>query len=156
MPPSRRRGLKRSWDSDFAGLGIPRRDRKSCEYEAYVPDLLADRAFTFAGEVAADIADAEIAISRLNQEASARVDTEALARILLRSEAIASSRIEGLEIGARRLLHAEAERRTPEGTRHITASEVLGNIDAMVYPPERSTLATKSASTSCLRRIGCS
>jgi Fic family protein len=130
------RVLKRRWDSDIAGLGIPRRDRRSCEYEAYVPDLLEDREFTFGGEVAADIADAEVAISRLNQQASALVDTEALARILLRGEAVASSRIENLEVGARRLLHAEAERRTPEGTRDITASEVLGNIDAMVYATE--------------------
>jgi Fic family protein len=125
--------LKRRWVSDVAGLGIPRRDRSSCEYEAYVPDLLQEREFTFTGDVAADVADAEIAISRLNQEARSLVDTEALARILLRSEAVASSRIEGLEVGAHRLLHAEAERRTPDGTRDVTASEVLGNIDAMVY-----------------------
>lgn len=128
--------LKRRWDSDIAGLGIPRRDQRSCEYDAYVPDLLQDRPFTFHGEVAADIADAETAISRLNQQAGTLLDTEALARILLRSEAVASSRIEGLEIGARRLLHAEAERRTPAGTADITAAEVLGNIDAMVYAIE--------------------
>lgn len=128
--------LRRRWDSDIAGLGVPRRDRRSCEYEAYVPDLLADRSFHFAGEVAADIADAEAAITRLNQESTALVDTEALARILLRSEAVASSRIEGLEVGARRLLHAEAERRTPEGTRDVTAGEILGNIDAMVFATE--------------------
>ncbi|HVV75069.1 MAG TPA: Fic family protein [Mycobacteriales bacterium] len=125
--------VKRRWDSDLAGLGIPRRDRRSCEYEAYVPDRLAERRFNFDGEVAADIADAERAIARLNEEAGALVDTEALARILLRSEAVASSRIEGLEIGARRLLHAEAERRTPEGSSDVTATEVLGNIDAMVF-----------------------
>jgi Fic family protein len=125
--------VRRRWDSDIAGLGIPRRDRRSCEYETYVPDLLLSRPFRFAGEVAADVADAEVAVTRLNQVATALVDTEALARILLRSEAVASSRIEGLEVGARRLLHAEAERATPEGTRDISAEEVLGNIDAMVY-----------------------
>lgn len=125
--------VKRRWDNGLTGLGIPRRDRRSCEYEAYVPDRLADRRFTFDGEVAADIADAERSITRLNEEASALVDTEAIARILVRSEAVASSRIEGLEVGARRLLHAEAERRTPEGSFDVTATEVLGNIDAMVY-----------------------
>lgn len=130
------RVLRRRWDSDIAGLGIPRRDRRSCEYGAYVPDRLADRTFAFAGEVAADVADAEVAIARLNQEAIALTDTEALARILLRSEAVASSRIEGLEVGARRLLHAEVERRTPEGSSDVSASEVLGNIDAMVYATE--------------------
>jgi Fic family protein len=94
--------------------------------------LLARR-FVFDGAVAADVADAETAISRLNVEASALVDTEALARILLRAEAVASSRIEGLEVGPRRLLHAEAARRADVAAGDVTAAEVLGNIDAMVY-----------------------
>jgi Fic family protein len=58
-------------------------------------------------------------------------DTEALARLLLRAESVASSRIEGLEIGARRLLRAEAARELGEPTRDVTAAEVIGNIDAM-------------------------
>jgi Fic family protein len=85
------------------------------------------------GEVAADIADAEAAIARLNVEATSLVDTEALARILLRAESVASSRIEGLEIGARRLLRAEAARVLGDHPADITAVEVLANIDAMVY-----------------------
>ena len=59
------------------------------------------------GDVAADIADAEAAIRRLDEGARALADTEALARLLLRAEAVASSRIEGLEVGGRRLLRAE-------------------------------------------------
>jgi Fic family protein len=90
------------------------------------------RSFTFDGEVAADIADAETSIVRLNHEATSLVDTEALARILLRAESVASSRIEGLEIGARRLLRAEAARSLGDDPPDITAVEVLGNIDAMV------------------------
>jgi Fic family protein len=91
------------------------------------------RNFTIEGEVAADLADAEAAIARLNVEAMSLVDTEALARILLRAESVASSRIEGLEIGARRLLRAEAARGLGDDPSDITAIEVLGNIDAMVY-----------------------
>ncbi|MBO0805701.1 MAG: hypothetical protein J2P25_21830 [Nocardiopsaceae bacterium] len=49
----------------------------------------------------------QTAIATLNATATALVDTEALARILLRAEAVASSRIEGIEVGARRLLPAE-------------------------------------------------
>jgi hypothetical protein len=56
------------------------------------------RRFFLEGEVAADVADAEAAVARLNTQASALVDTEALARILLRAEAVASSRIEGLGV----------------------------------------------------------
>ena len=82
----------------------------SCDYGAYVPDLLNGRHFTLDGDVAADVTEAETAITRLNAEALALADTEALARFLLRAESVASSQIEGLEIGARRLLRAEAAR----------------------------------------------
>jgi Fic family protein len=125
--------LRRHWASDTGGLGLPRRDRKSCAYEAYVPDPLVGRRIVLDGGVAADVADAEAAIVRLNVEARALLNTETLARILLRAEAVASSRIEGLEVGARRLLRAEAARRSGDETTDVTASEVLGNIDAMVY-----------------------
>ncbi len=90
-----------------------------------------------AGGVAADMADAERAVARLNAEATALADTEALARILLRAESVASSRIEGLEIGARRLLRAEVVRSMRGPTSDVTATEVLGNIDAMHYGLDR-------------------
>src|SRR5690349_13405502 len=83
------------------------------------------------GDVAADVADAEVAIARLNAEATALVDLEALARLLLRAESVASSRIEGLEMGARRLLRAEAARELGARTVDGMAAEVLAHIDAM-------------------------
>jgi Fic family protein len=129
--------LKRHWTSGIADAGLPRRERRSCDYHAYVPDRLLGRAFVLAGDVAADIADAEAAIARLNSEATALADTEALARIFLRAESVASSRIEGLEIGARRLLRAEAVRLMREQTSDVIAIEVLGNIDAMRYGLDR-------------------
>ena len=125
--------MKRRWQSDIGGSGLPRRDRVPCDYEAYVPDPLIGRKTVLDGDVAADVADAEAAIVRLNADARALVDTEALARILLRAEAVASSRIEGLEVGARRLLHAEVIRGLKEASSDVTVTEVLGNIDAMVY-----------------------
>jgi Fic family protein len=118
------------WVSD--GDGITRKDRRGCAYSPYVPDALGDRPFAFEGEVAADVADAEAAIARLNNEATSLVDTEAIARLLLRAEAVASSRIEGLQVGARRLLRVEAAREFAIGGRaDVTAEEVLGSIDAM-------------------------
>jgi Fic family protein len=125
------RVIRRRWISSHEGPS--RKDNRGCEYEAYVPDPLVGRNFTIDGEVAADIADAESAIARLNVEATSLVDTEALARILLRAESVASSRIEGLEIGAQRLLRAEAARVLGDDPSDVTAVEVLGNIDAMVY-----------------------
>src|SRR5450830_467860 len=124
--------IRKHWQSE-AAAGLPRKDRQSCEYEAYVPDPLMGRAIVLEGAVAADVADAEAAITRLNLEASALVDTEALARLMLRAESVASSKIEGLEIGPRRLLEAEAARALGEQSSDVTASEVLGNIEAMVY-----------------------
>ncbi len=129
--------LNRHWQSEVADSGVSRRDRRSCDYAAYLPDLLVGRRFALNGDVAADVADAEAAIARLNAEATALVDTEALARILLRAESVASSRIEGLEIGARRLLRAEAVRSMHQPSSDVTATEVLGNLDAMLYGVEQ-------------------
>jgi len=118
------------WVSD--GGGVTRRDRQGCAYRAYVPDPLMGRAFTLDGDVAADVADAETAILRLNNQASSLVNTEVIARILLRTEAVASSKIEGLQANARRLLKVEAAREfATDGRRDVTAQEVLGNVDAM-------------------------
>jgi Fic family protein len=122
--------IRRHWITE-ASSGLARRDRRSCDYEAYVPDLLTGRKIVLDGDTAADVADAERAIAVLDAQASALIDTEALARILLRAECVASSRIEGLEVGARRLLRAEAALELGEQPTDVTATEVLGNIDAM-------------------------
>ena len=124
----------RHWAGDDRGL--TRRDRRSCDYEVYIPDPLGGRRFVLDGDVAADVADAEAALARLDATAGALAHTEALARLLLRAEAVASSRIEGLEVGGRRLLRAQAARQLGEDPRDITAVEVLGNIDAMHWATE--------------------
>jgi Fic family protein len=124
--------VKRRWDTDYAS-GLPRRDRASCDYQAYVPDPLVGRVFRLDGDVAADVTDAEAAIVRFDTKAVALADTEALARLLLRAEAVASSRIEGLEVGGRRLLRAEAAAALGEDAGDVTATEVLANIDAMTW-----------------------
>jgi hypothetical protein len=60
-----------------------------------VPDPLAGRGFRLDGDVAADVADAERAITALDATAKALVDTEALAWLLQRAESVASSYLEG-------------------------------------------------------------
>ncbi len=122
--------IRNRWVSE-AVSGVPRADRRSCDYEAYLPDTLRKRATNLAGEVAADVADAETAIARLDARATALTDTEVLARLLLRAECVASSKIEGLEVGPRRLLRAEAARLMGDAPADLTADEILGNIDAM-------------------------
>jgi Fic family protein len=128
--------VRHRWQSQFAGIDIPKRDRNSCWYQAYVPDPLIGRTFNFEAAVTADVSEAERAIQRLNAEAVALVDTEALARILLRAESVASSRIEGLVIAPRQLLRADAARYFDEAKSDAAAAEVLANIDAMTFAAE--------------------
>lgn len=130
--------VRRTWRSSIES-GLPRRDRRSCSYEAYVPDPLVGRPMTIDDDVAADIADAEAAVIRLNARHGVLSDTEALARLLLRAEAVASSRIEGLEVGPRRLLRAEAAEKLGDDPRDVTAAEVLGNVEAMTWATRAST-----------------
>lgn len=127
--------LRRRWQTSL-DAGPSRRDRQGCEYESYVPDPLTGRSFRLDGDVAADVADAERVIVELNATAKALVDTEALARLLLRAESVASSYIEGLVVGGRRLLRAEAALAAGETSVDLTAEEVLGNIHAMTWAVE--------------------
>ena len=119
---------KLSWPG--APDGLSRADRRPCEYEAYLPDLLIGRPYMLDGEVAAIVAGAEAAVAQLDRSAVGLASTETLARILLRAEAVASSQIEGLAVGARRLVRAQVMR--GEGERgDVTAAEVIANIDAL-------------------------
>jgi Fic family protein len=111
--------------------GISRRARRPCRYEAYLPDRLTELSVLLPADVAADISDAELGVQRLNSDATELTSLEALARLLLRAESVASSRIEGLEVGVGRLARAEAARQMGESIDDVTAEAVLGNIDAM-------------------------
>src|SRR3990172_2329098 len=121
--------LRRRWEPRFQGL--PRRDRQGCNHDAYLPDQLAGWNLTLPGDVVADIADAETAIRDLNQAGATHVSLEGLARFLLRAESVASSKIEGLDAGARRLVEAEALLAEGGEAADRVAVEVLGNIASM-------------------------
>jgi Fic family protein len=127
--------IKLTWTPRVAE-GLPRKDRRGCEYEAYVPGPLVGRTITLDGATAADIADAELAVSRLDAGAHGLADSEALAHLLLRAEAVASSKIEGLEIGGRRLLKAQLAQALGQRAIDVTAQEILNNIDAMAVALE--------------------
>jgi Fic family protein len=74
------------------------------------------------------ISEAESAIIELN--AVARPALAPLARLLLRTESIASSKVEGLQLDLRDLARAEA-RVEAGGKAGPTALEIIANIDAM-------------------------
>ncbi len=137
--------IKLLWEPQ-PGSGLARRDRQGCRYEAYIPDPLTGRPITLDGTTAADVTDADRAVTQFTLEARSLVNSEALARLLLRAEAVASSKIEGLEIGSRRLLRAQAARGLGEEPADLTALEVLNNLDAMAWAID--TLSAKKAITS--------
>jgi Fic family protein len=119
------RWVEATWVPDGSGPG-GRRARAPFTYRAYVPDPLDVAGLTFTAATAADIADAEAAIA-VADHATHLVAMETLARLLLRGESVASSRIEGLDCSQRRLAEAAF---APEHAGE-TARLVLANIDAM-------------------------
>jgi len=110
---------------------MSRRDRQGCDYDAYLPDPLAGWNLAIPGDVAADVADAEAAVRRLNDAGTTHVSLEGLARFLLRAESVGSSMIEGLAAGTRRLVGAEVALARGDHAGDQVAVEVLGNIAAM-------------------------
>ena len=121
--------VRKRWEPQFEGM--TRRDRQGCSYDAYLPDPIVGWNLTLPSDLAADIADAEAAIRDLNQAGTSHVSLEGLARFLLRAESVASSKIEGLDAGPRRLVEAEAAIALGGDAADRVAVEVLGNIAAM-------------------------
>jgi Fic family protein len=114
----------------------PARYRRACRYEAYIPGSLAELGFSLDSRTAGVVSDAESAINALN--ASARPALNPLARLLLRTESIASSKVEGLQMDIRDLARAEAKAETGQKVAE-TAREVLANIDAMQVAVDSAT-----------------
>lgn len=118
---------QRRWQAD-PDLYAPARFRRACSYETFVPAELMPIAIDLPGELAGVVSDAEAAIRALN--ADARPALQPLARLLLRTEAIASSRVEGMQMDARKLARAEARHEQGEAVGG-EAAEILANVDAM-------------------------
>ncbi|MGH2403268.1 MAG: Fic family protein [bacterium] len=116
-------------------LAAPVQHRRACEYDTFIPFPVAGLNPGIPGDIARSISDAERAISDLNREA--RPELMPLARLLLRTESVASSKVEGMHMDARALARAEAnlENGRSVGT---NAAEILGNIDAMQLAIERA------------------
>ncbi len=118
------------WPGDPSGQ--TRAQRTPCRFQAYVPELLNSLDVTLPASLAADLVDVEQAVRSLNAEVpSPLAEVEAMARFLLRAEAVASSNIEGLHINVRRLARSEAAARSGVEMTDETARAVLGNIHAL-------------------------
>jgi Fic family protein len=109
-------------------LYAPAKYRRACRYKAFIPDFLQGQSLKLDGDTAGVVAEAEAAIRELNT--SAQPALTPLARLLLRTESIASSKVEGLQLGVRELARAEA-RMEAGGKVGATAAEIVSNINAM-------------------------
>jgi alkylation response protein AidB-like acyl-CoA dehydrogenase len=85
------RWVTRVWEHEPA-LYAPAKYRRACKYEALIPDPLTGLDLTIDARVAGIVSEAEHAIGELN--ASARPARAPLARLLLRTESIASTCID--------------------------------------------------------------
>jgi Fic family protein len=107
-------------------------DRAGGPYRTYSPDLLMERPLALSADVADLAWRAEDSVRRLGDQPGVR-GLEGLARFLLRSEAIASSRIEGLQVSPQQVGLAELaqeESLTAESVNR-TAKRVAANINAL-------------------------
>ncbi|SNQ48457.1 Filamentation induced by cAMP protein Fic [Frankia canadensis] len=94
----------RRWEADHGAPG--RRDRRGGLYRTYIPDPLIGRPLALDATLDARCAEVEASVRALAVGAGAR-GLEGLARFLLRSEALASSRIEGLQVSPQQLALVE-------------------------------------------------
>jgi len=119
--------VMRTWTYDPTRHG-PAKYKRACRYQPFIPDELGDLQLSFNAQTIGIVSEAEHAIRDLDERAGvALVPT---ARLLLRTESIASSRIEGMQLGVRELARAEAKLDTGAHA-SSTAVEILANIDAM-------------------------
>lgn len=122
-----------AWGTFIPGVAEPdpsayggRAARKGGRYKAFVPPNIADYTFVFAGATTQDVEVGTHALERL-RELNVAPGLHSLAETLLRSESVASSRIEGVDMTHARL----ARVRYGDGREDKKAREVIANIDAM-------------------------
>ena len=111
--------------------GYTPKTRRAGDFRAYVPDLLADLDLHIPAGLADSVTGVTRQLDSLNAGQPGLEQLEPMARFLLRSEAVASSWMEGLTIGVRRLARAEAASRADLELHDDTAQAVLGNIHAI-------------------------
>jgi Fic family protein len=129
----------RIWAHDPT-IPAPARYRRACAYQVFIPDPIEGLELTLDAELAGLIAEAEAAISTLNETSGRPLGP--LARLLLRTESIASSRVEGMQADARSLARGEVAHDTgrPVGSE---IAEILANIDAMQFAIDTATAASE-------------
>jgi Fic family protein len=126
-PMTKPRGhyVEMKWSPDFARA--TGRRAAGGRYQAFVPDTIAEYEPSLESATSALAERAALAVRELNADPEGLLSLEGLGRQLMRSEALASSQIEGLNVSPRKL--AEADLRHGDGPHK--AREILGNIRAL-------------------------
>lgn len=119
---------KRVWPADPGAYG-GRRTRRPGAYKVFIPDEISARDFPLNGDAVAAVTEATRALQHLEASPPRVATLGALAQNLLRSESVASSRIEGVHLSHKRL--ARAAYQADSGKRDRRAAGVLGNVEAM-------------------------
>jgi fido (protein-threonine AMPylation protein) len=109
-----------------SGSAPRKSERSPRRYRAWIPDGIADYEPPMPARTAADCERAGAEVRQLNVDPAALLALEGLGRPLLRSEALASSQIEGLSISHRKLAEAEFA-----DLANYKAREIVGTIRAM-------------------------
>jgi Fic family protein len=139
VPQMRGRYVRRTWKADPTTHAQPKH-RRPCSYDAFVPEPVRGLRLSLPGQVAGVVSEAENAIADLNRAPGPELMP--LARLLLRTESVASSKVEGMQIDARSLARAEANQETGRKV-GSDAAEILANIDAMQLSIERAATIDK-------------
>jgi Fic family protein len=127
---------KRVWPAD-PGVYGGRKARRPGRYEVFIPYEISQRDFRLDGDAVAAVTEATRALQHLEASPPYVATLGALAQNLLRSESVASSRIEGVHLSHKRL--ARAAYQADKGQRDRRAAEVLGNVEAMKRASEIGT-----------------
>ena len=120
-------GIRRHWPAGLPSVSGGRAARQGFYYYAFDAWEIARADPTVSSETLQDLVRAEAAIRSLNEDPPRSDALEALSHQLLRSEAVASSRIEGLELSHKNLAEAAFDPKLASAN----AASVLGNIKAM-------------------------
>ena len=127
----RGRLVEHVWRADPTRYAPPRH-RRACRYGAFIPDPISrgGNLPQITAGLLGLVSDAEQSVAELNRTMAPEL--EGLGRLLLRTESIASSRVEDMQADVRALARAEAKRSAGRSI-GSQAAEIIANIDAMIH-----------------------
>ncbi len=134
--------IERRWDGDPSAMG-GRKARQPFTDRAFVPEHIAALDPAVNSKTADLVARAEATIRESNAEDRVR-GLEAISALLLRSGAIASSRIEGIELSQRNLARALIDPRASNGSARAVAVNVVAMEEATEGTSDGSRLSIAS------------